>query len=173
MSSVTTDERITSIERIDQASSVLIDYHSLRAFDLEAFESTLKASTIAVRDLVIYPWGPWLSHIIQALVLHETLLVDSILLEVSQTAARAQKIFPEALRGLFIRRPMRQRVAERVEVSARVFDPLPDFPSPLWNQWTLLDSSEKLLFDDVHGRSPRLIPPEYASDEETVQELDG
>jgi hypothetical protein len=170
------DERIVSIERLDRARCVLMDAHSLASLDTNAFVDPVFPSRLGPREFAAYLGGPWLAHIIQSLVLYETVLADSILFEVESTVTRAHELFPDAIRGIFIRSSARERVGERVDAAvARGLDSLPDTSetiSEIWQRWRLLEASEKPLLDKISETRPRLIPLEYSSDEEVVRHLD-
>jgi hypothetical protein len=61
-------------------------------------------------------------------------------------------------------------VTDRIEESAREFDPPPKFDPQLWVRWQALDSSEKPLFDGIEA--PCLVPPDYISDPEILSTFD-
>jgi hypothetical protein len=132
MSRLIADARLIPIEHVDRACSVLIDSHSLYALDIEAFETPAAAREMTPRDLVLHPGGPWLSHVIQALVLHDVLLVDSACFETDSTVQRAQAMFPDVIKPLFVRPTCRVDVRDRLYESARVFEPPPNFDPGLW-----------------------------------------
>jgi hypothetical protein len=172
MSTLKTDDRVVGIEYVDRARSALVDNHSLMWLDSD-FEDPGFAVSLTPRDLVLAPAGPELAHVIQTFVLYETILIDSVLLEIKPAVCHACDLFPDAVRGLFIRDSVRDRVARRVDAAVpRVMDRPLDMPVHLWNRWLQLDSSEKPLIDTMKDNAPRLIPFEYASDQDLLRQLE-
>jgi hypothetical protein len=168
------DSRITALERLDRARCVLVDGHSLSA--LANLLESPEIPSITPRELVSTRGGPWMAHIIQTMVLYDTILFDSVLFELEPAVSKAHELLPEIIKGLFIRDSTRQLASERVEAAVRW---LPDsdlstfLTREVWTRWMWLDHSEKPLMDRIHDTAPRLIPAEYASDEEITTRLDG
>jgi hypothetical protein len=159
VSRLVVDDRIVSIEKLDRTRCVMVDAHSLATIAPEL--QTRETPTITARHLVETPGGPWLANIIQTIVLNETVVVDSVLFDLD-TVSEAYKLFPDIIRGLFIRPGVRDDVGSRVSLEHAGRPPL---MSPVeWQRLMLLDSSEKPLFDRIAEYSPRLIPAEYADD---------
>ena len=172
MSRLKPDDRLVGIERVDHARSVLIDNHSLTMLSSD-FEDLEVALTLKPRDFVANPGGAWLAHIIQTFVLYDTVLVDSVLFEVAPAVCRAYKLFPDAVRGVFILDSARDRVEQRVNAAVpRALDRPMDLPVGTWHRWMQLDSSEKPLLDRLHENPPCLIPPEYVGDSELIRKLE-
>jgi len=159
------------VEDIDRTKSVLVDSHSLRA--IAPVLSLEEVPTISNRDLVDTPGGPWLANILQAVVLHDTLLVDSLLLELEPDVVRAQELFPDVIKGLFIREDARERAGKRACDSVlNQAHRAPVISNANWVLLQWLDSSEKPLLDRINATAPKVIPPVYASDRELMLKLD-
>jgi hypothetical protein len=172
MGRIRADERLVGIERVDRSRSALVDTHSLTTLASD-FEDPGLALALMPRDLVAQPGGAWLAHIIQTFVLHDTVLVDSVLFDNEPAVSRAYSLFPDAIRGVFIRDSARDRVEQRVNAAVpRALDRPTDIPVGIWNRWMQLDSSEKPLLDRLKENPPRLVPPEYLADKEVVRKLD-
>lgn len=171
MSRLIVDARVAPIERLDRSRAVLVSGHSLEVIATQL--ETSEVPWLTPRQLVEEPGGPHLANVIQTIVLHDALLVDSVLFDIG-TVSHAHELFPDVIKGVFIRDSMREQVGERLDAM-----PLPawrDKPPAMslddWHRWLLLDSSEKPMMDRIDKTPPRLIPAEYACDAEITRALD-
>lgn len=160
------DSRIISIERINRARTVLVDYHSLTILARELTDSTVPSFDLT--DL-IKGGGPTLANIIQNLVLYDNIIVDSLLFEAEPAVSTAQELFPDAIHGVFIRPQTRTAIGQVIDRSVgldSVEQPPPGITYAEWVQWQQKDGSEKQLIDRVDSATLNLVPPEYAGDPE-------
>lgn len=146
---------------------VLVDAHSLAAL-----ANVLTAPTPPAFDprVLTGPGGPALANVIQNVVLYDTLLVDSLLFQTEANVQTAWELFPNVIRGVYLRDGIRLRIGQTVDAVAGHWDSIGVPPSGIspadWALWHEKDSSEKPLMDRMSELVPDLIPPEYENDEE-------
>lgn len=164
MNELIPDPRIVGIENVDRSKCVLSDAHSM-----SVIANVLSSDEIPNFSHEVFAnerGGDSLAHVIQSVVLYEHILVDSVLFDLG-VVNQAEALFPEIIKGLFLRPSVRNAVAESMDYSDINGD-LHDWilPENLRIRWDWLDSSEKGDLDNIDGRAPSLIPPEYIRDKE-------
>lgn len=163
------DERITSVERLERAGSVLVDAHSLYALANVLLETSVPTFDDSV---FVQTGGPTLANVIQNVVLYDRLVVDSLLFEVNSDVSRACELFPGVIQGVYLRNDVREEIGRIVASIASldsVGEPPDGISSQEWVQWQRQDSSEIQLMDQMGDVAPELIPPEYANDPEILR----
>src|SRR5262245_10671157 len=106
------DPRVIGLDEIDTRRSVLTDAHSLSVLANGLNSLTLGAQFVGGA-------AQSLAHIVQCLVLYEVLIVDSILLDTRADVVRAVELFPEVIKGVYLRWGIRDEVGSIVEQVAR------------------------------------------------------
>lgn len=158
---MTFDERLVSKEQIDRTRTVLTDMHSLAAFGTA---QALKHQNVSWQDLseVAVSDRYAVANVIQSIVLYDTVVVDSVLLEGDAPAAGAFELFPGILKGIFISHEDRVQIADTiVQVTGRS-DSVPEQMTP--DEWRALrdhDLQEKYLQDWLQHQKITRYPPGY------------
>jgi hypothetical protein len=161
---MTFDDRLVSKEQIVRAKTVLTDMHSLAAF----------GTALALKDQNV-PWqGPReipledsyaVANVIQSIVLYDTVVVDSVLLEGHAPAADLFELFPGILKGIFITLDDRLQIADIIDQVTGRGDSMPEQMTP--TEWHLLrnhDLKEKYLQDWLQHQKITRFPPEYQTE---------
>jgi hypothetical protein len=158
------DPRVIPAENIDRSHTVLIDTHSLSAGNRLLMRADIPAFDISsfADDA-----GRALANLIQALVLYETIVVDSILVGPHSDVGLALDLFPGIVRGVYIREIDRLRIGHWVQQATSGWD---DLPTGLSNEdWTYLQwqtASEKPLLDEMSKSTIHNVPPGFEDDAE-------
>jgi hypothetical protein len=158
------DQRVISAEKIDRSRTVLVDTHSLSAGN-----RLLSGADVPVFDISSFAddSGKALANIIQALVLYETIVVDSILVGSHTDVGLAFDLFPSIVRGVYVRDMDRIRIGHWVEQATSAWD---DSPPGLSNEdWTHLQwqtASEKPFLDQMSISVVHNVPPGLEDDPE-------
>lgn len=143
---------------------MLVDTHSLSAGNRLLRRAEAPAFDISsfVDDA-----GRALANIIQALVLYETIVVDSILVGAHSDVEVTLDLFPGIVRGVYIRDIDRLRIGHWVQQATSGWD---DVPPGLSNEdWTHLQwqtASEKPFLDEMSRSMVHSVPPEFENDPE-------
>jgi hypothetical protein len=159
------DPRVISAENVDRTRTVLVDTHSIST------ANRLLKQTAAPNFDFSYDEGKTLANFIQALVLYETIVVDSILLGSSSyyDIELALDLFPGIIRGVYLRDPDRHRIGHVVQQATSGWDDLP--PGMSNEDWALLQSqtaSEKPLLDTISKSIVHHVPPDLENDAEVI-----
>jgi hypothetical protein len=169
------DPRIIGIEELDRHKSVLTDAHSLSRI-IELTNRFLRMSgdefvrNSRISDPLVQSRILGVANIIQSLVLYDTLVVDSVLLDTEQDVAEAVNLFPGVIFGVHLKWHIRKKIGDIVRNMAGAWldpsggEPLDGIEPRHWQLWMILESSEKPLIDRMHLQSPTLIPASYAND---------
>jgi len=132
---MTFDERLVSKQQIDRAKTVLTDMHSLAAFDTAL---ALKDQNVPWQDPREIPLEDSyaVANVIQSIVLYDTVVVDSVLLEGHAPAAGLFDLFPGILKGIFITLDDRLQIADIIDQVTGRSDSMPEQMTP--TEWRLL-----------------------------------
>lgn len=163
------DERIVSVEKLERAGTVLVDAHSLYQLADELIERQVPAFGASI---LTEQGGPRLANVIQNIVLYDRVIVDSLLFQIDSKVSIACELFPDVIRGVYLRDDVRLRIGSVVDSIAgvdSVSEPPVGISSEEWMRWQWKDGSEKQLMDRMDEVVPDLIPPEYQNDEEILR----
>src|SRR5215212_155643 len=157
-SKMTFDERLISKEQIDRAKTVLTDMHSLAAFgtDLALGDHNVSWQEFPMEDRYA------VANMIQSIVLYDTVVADSVLLEGHAPAAGLFELFPGILKGIFITLEDRFQLADIIDQATGRSDSIPE--KMTLDEWHLLrrhDLKEKYLQDWLQHQKITRYPPEY------------
>jgi len=155
------DERLVSKEQVDRAKTVLTDMHSLAAFGTAL---ALKDQNAPWQDPLTIPLEDRyaVANVIQSIVLYDTVIVDSVLLEGHAPAADLFELFPGILKGIFVSLEERFQIADIIEQITGRSDSIPEQMTPTeWCQLRNHDLQEKYLQDWLQQGKITLYPSEY------------
>jgi len=156
------DPRIMSVEKLDRAKTVLVDAGSLSTLAHVLIEPTIPTLDIS---LLTERGGPTLANIIQNIVLYDTITVDSLLFEIYSDVSTACELFPNIIRGIYLRRGVREKIGDIVNEIAHInVGPPREISRDDWTKWQWQESKHIQLMQNFHSVVPTLIPPEYAND---------
>lgn len=158
------DSRLIHKEDVDHNSAILIDAHSAAGFvkELEQ-EETLINNTAQNNDKPLI----MLSNFIQYVVLYETIVIDSLFFEVSESVNQIAKLFPEIIKGVYIKPSERKELSNALNsILLRITTPdiLTHFPD---EEISGIDfflrrqgAAEKPIWDEVRKAPYNLVPDE-------------
>lgn len=165
------DERILPTEKLERSGTVLVDAHSLQTLARELVEPYVPVFNASAFTQY---GGVTLANVIQNIVLYDRLVVDSLLFQVSSSVSTACELFPDVIRGVYVRNQVRMKIGHIVDFIAfpdSVSEPPAGISDQEWRHWQLQDSSEKPLMDHMDNVVQDLIPPEYQNDPEVLRRI--
>jgi len=166
------DPRIVSEEKLDRAKTALVDTHSLYVLAKELKDGGVP--TFDVSALAQSYGGRAFANVIQNIVLYDTIIVDSLLFQVHSDVSTACELFPDIIKGIYVRCGVRRKIGGLVGNIAgwdRVDQPPFGISRQEWGWLQLQDASEKPLMDMLDSVAPDLFPPEYAAGQELQDDL--
>lgn len=171
-----TDSIVIPQNKIDTTSSLLVDAHSLRALYLTIFtRSEYNFSNLINSPDALYNSGNYsswdnmlaLANTIQNMVLYDTIIVDSLLLQADTGVRAACELFPNVIKGVYLDYNLRQRIGERVYTVTPMWDSLKQ-PSSIsdehWSKINMVEQNVKPLMDEMTHVVPDLVPTDYTND---------
>ena len=165
-----TDNRVISQDKIDPTSSLLVDAHSLKALPFtQCYSSDLRIGEAVNQDKVHdeLDHGLALASLIQNIVLYDTVVADSLLLQTEPGGKEAFDLFPEVIKGVYLETALRRKIGDRVYTVVPIWDRLKrprGISVELWNHILLIESKAKRSMDRMTKVVPNLMPPEYEFD---------
>lgn len=154
-------------EKVDTTNSLLVDAHSLMSLPYtQDYESTL---LVDVNRMNLA-----LANLIQNIVLYDTILADSLLLQTEPAVKMSLDLFPGIIKGVFFEKNLRRDIGERVTRVVGIWDKIRTpkvITTKHWDDIKNLESEAKGFMDKMTKVVPNLVPPEFEEDEERIQEL--
>ena len=153
---------VLSVEQVRCTPTVLTDATSLQEFD-----------RLADPDFAV-PMRPWCVSdagftiqygILQSLVLHEQIVVDSLLIPSHSDVGQALALCPEVIRGVYLPFYVRERIGQRLErfVTADLgLDTGLDAKE--FQEFRFADGFEQNRYEEASTQETRLVPTNYSGD---------
>jgi hypothetical protein len=171
------DERVITQDKIDPTKSLLVDAHSLKALPFtQDYSSTLSTDESNLRAKIHneLEYGLALANIIQNIVLYDTVIADSLLLQTEPGVQEAFNLFPGIIKGVYFERQLRHEIGRRVYTVVPIWD-INKRPRMIsdnhWYDIQRLESSAKPLMDRMTKVVPNLVPPEFEGDDRRQWQL--
>jgi len=171
------DKRVIPQDRVDPIDSLLVDAHSLKALPFtQDYSSTLRFSESRNPNKLYdqLDQGLALASLIQNIVLYDTLIVDSLILQTEPEVKEAFSLFPGIIKGVYLETKLRREIGERVYTVVPIWDRAKrprSISDELWNHILLVEGGAKSLVDKMTKVVPNLIPPEFELDERRKREV--
>ncbi|MGL4620822.1 MAG: hypothetical protein ACRCZS_17460 [Chroococcidiopsis sp.] len=172
-----TDNRVIPQDKIDLTRSLLVDAHSLKALPFtQDYSSTLSISESNLRARIHneLEYGLALANIIQNIVLYDTVIADSLLLQTEPGVQEAFNLFPGIIKGAYLEGQLRHEIGRRVYTVVPIWD-INKRPRIIsdehWNHIQLLENRAKPLMDRMTKVVPNLVPPEFEQDDRRQWQL--
>ena len=155
-------DNVLSVEQVRCTPTVLTDATSLQRFDRMADPEF----ALAMRPWCVSDAGFTIQYgILQSLVLHEQIVVDSVLIASHSGVGQALALCPEIIRGVYLPFYVRTRIGQRLQrfVTADLgLDTGLDVKE--FREFRFADEFEQDRYEEASTQETRLVPLNYSSD---------
>jgi hypothetical protein len=155
-------ENVLSVEQVRLTPTILTDATSLNNFDKLADPEFTR------------PMEPWCVmdagftiqyNILQSIILHDQIVVDSILIDSDSEVRNALELCPDVIRGVYLPFYVRQRIGQRLDRFVTSDLALQTgLDKKEFQEFRFADGSEQAKYDKAATQERRLVPLDYTSD---------